>query len=173
LIATPTPFISISQSYSDYPCLVMNTDTMALSEYTNYDFIAFAKFGDIQLSLHHDGSIYVLGGDTDAGNDIDAVVETGMDDMGSAKSKRLLSVTVGLRSDGEMQYRPHRFNEYGEYVTIESTDEEVIETRKLRAEKTKLSRVFGIEMSNVDGSDFSIDSMELDVRLSPRRSGGA
>jgi hypothetical protein len=96
-----------------------------------------------------------------------------MDDFGISKSKRLIGMTVGIRSDGEMQYRPHRFNEYGEYIPIETTEEETIETRKLKTEKTKLSRVIGIEMSNVDGSDFSVDSMELDVRLSPRRSGGS
>ena len=156
-----------------FPCIVMNTDTMAVSEYSNYEFTSFANFGGMTLALHRNGNIYQLGGDTDAGSEIDAAFETGMDDMGSQKTKRLLALTVGLRSDGETQYRAHRFNEYGEYISIDSTEEETIETRKLQSEKTKLSRVIGIEMSNVDGSDFAVDSMELDVRLSPRRSGGS
>jgi hypothetical protein len=154
-------------------CIAVNTDTMMISEYSNYDFTGFAELNGVHLALNKNGNIYELGGETDAGTDIDAVFETGMDDFGISKSKRLIGMTVGIRSDGEMQYRPHRFNEYGEYVPIETTEEETIETRKLKTEKTKLSRVIGIEMSNVDGSDFSIDSMELDVRLSPRRSGGS
>lgn len=158
---------------TNWPCIVLNTDTMALSEYTNYDFVSFANFNGITLALHRNGNIYQLGGDTDNGSEIDAVVETGMDDMGIGKSKRLLGLTVGLRSNGETQYRQHRFNDYGEYISIDSTEEETIETRKLPSEKTKLSRVYGIEFSNVDGSDFSVDSMELDLRMSPRRSGGS
>lgn len=158
---------------TSWPCVVMNTDTMALTEYTNYDFVSFAKINDAQLALHNNGSIYVIGGDTDAGADIVATVETGMDDMGASETKRLLGVTVGLRSDGDTQYRAHRFDEYGEYVSIESTGDKTIETRKIKSEKTKLSRVFGIEFSNVDGAYFSVDSLDLDIRLSPRRSGGA
>jgi hypothetical protein len=151
----------------------MNTDTTALSEYTNYDFVSFANFNGKTLALHLNGSIYSLEGNMDVAAEINAKFETGMDDMGSGKTKRLLGLTVGLRSDGETQYRQHRFDDYGEYISIDSTQEETIETRKLPSEKTKLSRVYGIEFSNVDGSDFSVDSMELDIRLSPRRSGGS
>ena len=167
------PELEFKELSLSWPCVVMNTDTMAVSEYSNYDFVSFANFNGMTIALHRDGNIYQLGGDSDNGSEIDAVFETGMDDMGTGKSKRLLGLTVGLRSDGETQYRQHRFNDYGEYISIDSTEEETIETRKLPSEKTQLSRVYGIEFSNVDGSDFSVDSMELDVRLSPRRSGGA
>lgn len=153
--------------------MVINTDTKAVSEYTNYDFIGFANINGVYLALHRNGSIYSLGGDTDAGTDIDAVFETGLDDMGNMTPKRLMGMEIGVRSDGELEYRPKRWNEYGKSVTIPSTNDEVVETRKLATQKSFLSRVFGIEVSNTDGADFSVDSIVLYPQSTVRRSGGA
>lgn len=173
-ILIPIPIIKGSELYDALVCLVMGLDAgMPLTEYTNYDFTGFAKLGETYLALSRDGNIYRLGGDTDITESIDAVFETGQDDMGTTHSKRLMGLVAGLKSDGELQYRANRVDGYGEYISIETTESDVIETRKIRSEKVPLSRTIGIEFSNVDGADFMVDSLELDVRLSPRRSGGS
>lgn len=170
----PTPFITATELHNAIVCLVMGLDAgMPLSEYTNYDFTGFAKLGETYLALSKDGNIYRLGGDTDITESIDAIVETGQDPCGSMQSKRLLSAVVGISSNGSMQYRAHRYDGYGEYIGFETTENSVMETRKLPTEKLHLSRTIGIELSNVDGADFTVDSLELDVRISPRRSGGS
>ena len=84
-----------------------------------------------------------------------------------------MSLVVGLRANGDLQYRASRWDGYGNYVSIPSTRKEVIETRKLPTEKMKMSRTFGIEVSTVEGADFSIDSLELFTQSVPRRSGGS
>lgn len=174
VILVPAPIIQGSELYDALVCLVMGLDVgMPLSEYTNYDFVGFARLGGMYLALSKDGHIYRLGGDTDITESVDAVIETGQDDLGVSNSKRLMGLVAGLKSDGAMQYRAHRWNEYGEYIEIETTESDVIETRKISSEKVPLSRTIGLEFSNVDGADFSIDSIEMDIRLSPRRSGGS
>jgi hypothetical protein len=172
LLSAPTPVVSFREFIEAWRCLVMNTDNMALSHYQGYDFIGFAKIGRTYLGLNKDGNIYALAGDTDNGNDIDAVFETGHDDFGSDRDKKLCGLVVGLRSGGEMQYRPNRDDGYGALFSVESTGLSRIETRRIDAEKTEASRAFGIELSNVDGSDFSVHNLELIVNNTVRRSGG-
>jgi hypothetical protein len=172
-LTSPSPTILFGFGITDWPCLVINTDTMLLSKYDNYDFVSFAKLGDTFLALHSDGNIYELGGDTDAGTAIDATFETGQDDMGESKAKRLIGLVAGLRSDGELSYRANRGNlGYGVSVTIPSTSDTLSETVKLETEKLPLSRTIGIEISNVEGSDFSVDHLELVTRVAARRFGG-
>lgn len=162
-----------SELLSDLSCIVINTNNTAISEYSNYNFISFACINNKYLALGRDGNIYQIeNGDYDVTDNINAIMETGLDDVGTAKSKRIINLTAALQTTGDIQYRINTFNGYGNEELINSNYKKTFETRKLKTEKFKLSRVFGIEISNLDSNFFLLDSLEFLVRVVPRRSGG-
>ena len=177
VFAVITPAVELSISTSTYtasywPCLVLNTDVMLLSEYNNYNFNALASFGADYLALGADGNIYSLGGNLDSSSNIASLVQTGDDDFGTSNKKRVLDVVLGLRANGSLNCSVVRDQSPGSTVTVVTTNTTNIETRKVKTEKTKMSRTFSAAMSNIDSAWFSLDSVEMDVREVARRSGG-
>ena len=170
-LAVPVPEILLVESYGSWKCLVLNTDTMALSEYSNFDFVGFAKLGSITLALDRNGSVYSLGGSDDAGVDIAAEFETGLDDMKTSKSKRLMRVDFGIKSDGDGTYKSRHWDGYGIEKVVETTDNQYVESKKVKADKMRRSRVLGINYENTNGADFLVDSIELYIKFCTKRRG--
>ena len=146
---------------------VMNTKTKGISEYTNYNFNSMSE----GLAANSTG-IYALTGDDDAGTNIDALIKTGLMDFGSNYEKQVPYAYIGLSKSGEMvlktivDYRGKR-KEYQYTVTprvIEATD-----TIRVPMGKGVKSRYWQFELSNENGSDFELDSLELIPLVLKRR----
>jgi hypothetical protein len=162
------PTISFAQLSDLIGGIVINTDNFLLSEYSNYNFDSFAMLGDLQLAIK-DGNIYLLGGGTDAGEAIESSFITGDDDLGHTIPKRMKALLVGISSDGDMQYQQNRDTGLGEIFTIHTDGTNFLGSRRVGAEKIKLSRTISIAMSNIDGADFTVDSIEVPYYFSPVR----
>lgn len=85
-----------------YEAWVMNTQTSAMSRYTSLPFNSAAVIGGRVIGLG-DGGFFELGGTTDAGKPIKALMKSGHLTLQSDNIKRLDDMTVGYTSTGTLQ----------------------------------------------------------------------
>lgn len=143
---------------------VMNVDGQnPVSQYTEYNFNSFCKVGTTYFGASDQG-LYTLGGDTDDGEDINSSVKTMMLDFGVPYMKRIESAYVGYKADGKLLLKI-RSVDNGQLV------ENWYEGAGLTADAPRegycpvgrgmRSRYWQVELTNVDGSDFELDKLEL------------
>jgi hypothetical protein len=148
--------------------LAINVENDALSEYTNFVFNSFADFQGHILAAGDNG-IFELTGDMDNETDIDSVIRTNMTDGGVTYLKRPEDVYIGATSDDELQANVIvDGNVKHEGVAITGRSENV-ETRKTKIGKGAKSLFWAVEVENISGCNFSIDSIELVLKPVERK----
>ncbi len=153
------------QTYSGW---VMNTKNFAVTEYQNFPFNSFCKIGSAYLGASSAG-LYVLEGADDAGTNIDATFSLGITDFGSDKLKELDSIYLGFKLNGDMLLKT--ISEDGvERVYTVTGDTTKLHTKRVHPLAKGLRAMYWqLEMSNVDGVDFELDTVEfMPVVLSRR-----
>ena len=151
-----------------YTGWVMNTKNFAVTEYQNFPFNSFCKIGSAYLGANSEG-LYVLEGADDAGTNIDATFSLGITDFGSDKLKELDSIYLGFKLNGDMLLKT--ISEDGvERVYTVTGDTTKLHTRRVHPLAKGLRAMYWqLEMSNVDGVDFELDTVEfMPVVLSRR-----
>lgn len=81
----------------------VNLDTEASSQYDNYGFNSL--FTDEQTGIDYgitDDGIYSIDSDTDSGEDIEFLIDTGRTNYGSRKQKKSYAVYIGASSTGDV-----------------------------------------------------------------------
>jgi hypothetical protein len=149
--------------------IVMNTETAALSHYTNYELNSMCEFNGVYLGAGPDGIFILDSGDTDDDTNIDALISTGDLDFGSEYAKRLTDLYIGMRSDGDMTLRIS--TDEGDPVEYTVSTFEVATLRQRRAKTAKGARgkYWRFELENTDGCDFELDSMNAATVSTARR----
>jgi hypothetical protein len=141
----------------------MNVENAKVTQYTNFDSLAMARIGGVYLSIAKDG-IYLMDGDTDNGNVIDARVRFGADDMGSDNLKRVQYSYVG--SKGTVGLRMLTDSD-GETIVYDATHQgNGIGTRRIKLGKGAKSRYWQPEIT---GNCFELDSISLEAEVLSRR----
>lgn len=137
---------------------VLNSETAAASAYANYGFTSFARMGDDVFGVRADG-IYKLGGASDDGSPINAVVAFGSIDFGTSELKGVSNVYVGTASGGAL---------YVKVITVQGTY--TYRGRRvdgaMRAQRFDLGRglrasYYEFELYTTGGEDFDLDSVEF------------
>ena len=149
-------------------CLVFNTNTNAMTEYDNFPFNSFCTFNGKQLGACSSG-IMLLEGDSDAGVDIEAAFNFGVNDFGIPNLKRFSSdIYASIKGDGEYSIKVTSDNgDPYDYPLSGSGDR--THTLKAKVGKGQKGRYFEIEFSNIGGSDFKLQDIVFDVEASKRR----
>ena len=137
---------------------VLNAETMGATRYEGFEFNSYAKIGNSYYGCAADG-LYLLEGDTDAGDPVRAMVSFGKQDFGTTTLKRISNAYVGLRSDGKLFLK----------VTVEGSDylyaaRDYDENRKVQRfdiGKGLCANYIEFELYNEDGDDFELASVEF------------
>lgn len=153
------------------PALVMNTETSALSHYTNFGFESLVQLPDGRVLAAGPAGLFLLGGNTDSGVPINASITTGFMEFKTAQTKRLESMYFGYTSGGQTSVRV----EVAEPVPRQHTY--LLETRPVGGPKTTRVRfgkgLFGrywrLTFQNTAGSAFEVHDMSTDMAASARR----
>lgn len=146
----------------------MNTETSAANWHTNFMFDSIAQYGNTVLAVAPDG-VYVLEGDTDNTTAIPATVKTGFMDFDDHKVKRFGGIFFGLRGSSlRLSLEPFGAISPSEYdmpakTTVSPGSNRIVPGKGL------VSRYWRMTFKNVDGGDFDIDNIELDVASSTQR----
>jgi hypothetical protein len=89
---------------------VVNLDTHASSQYDDYGFVSFFNDNGKSYGIAADG-IYELTGTTDAGNPINALIDFGKSDYGTAQKKHVPNFYLGCGSTGLMSMQVQADNQ--------------------------------------------------------------
>jgi len=147
----------------------LNPMNRAHAEYTNFAFNSFCEFNGAFLGLDSIG-IYTLTGEDDAGTPIDSSLRFGPVDEDSSKQKRVDSVYLNLRHDGEINVLM-KYDEMEEDVSVIDHDPTIdpvgIYTRRAKFSRGARGRNLQVGIENVSGADFEIvDLLVVTVPLS-------
>lgn len=146
-----------------HKAVVMNLKTFAVSEYKNFNFDSVVYFNGQFLGINEQG-VFILEGDDDLGQYIQARVKSGTQDFGKTaisipqeawlafrSDKRENALQLDIRVDEKTDLYPGRFGGNG---------------KKLREHRTKLgrgvkARFFTWDLKNVSGSWFNMESLRI------------
>ena len=147
-----------------YTGIVMNTTNFGNTEYQDYSFGSLGQFNKKYFGTKEDG-IYLLEGDKDGAADIDAVAKTGLTRFKSMYNKRVPEAFLGLRSDGVLVLKTHTTN-YTDGTVTERYNTIVQSSPSMGVKRIKMSKgvkavYWQFELVNVDGADFTMDTMEM------------
>ena len=150
--------------------LCVNRRNSSITQFSNYPYSSYANFNGQILATGEDGIYQVDTGNDDAGDNIYAAVEMPLSDFGSTSQKRLRRVHLGGEfAGGEMTVTTENRegNTRNYTATSPSGDESNIYADIGRDGK---GRYWKEIISNIDGNDFSIDTVSVVVvPLSTRR----
>lgn len=157
----------LKSSSTEFKSYALNTKNNALTEYENYNFNSFCVFQGKSIGASSSG-LMILEGASDNGTDIDASLNVGITDFRLANLKKITDVYLSVKGNGNLTLT----------VTTDdgvSTDYNVItintrtKTSKANIGKGKKGRYWELAISNVDGSDFELHDINLNVELLGRK----
>lgn len=170
-IATANLLLPVLELYSSlredlvnvFSTYAINLDNYKVGEYTDFETLAMVKIDGEYIAITPDG-VYLMGGETDNGNVIDARVRFGADDMGSDNLKRLQYAYVGARGYAEMKMLVDGDKTTAQYDVSHSGDG--LRTTRIKMGKGTKSRYWQPE---IQGNNFEIDSISLEAEILSRK----
>jgi hypothetical protein len=144
-----------------------NLNTEAPSFYEQFKFNSFAQVGRDYYGMNEDG-IHILTGDTDAGEDINAVMTTGLTDFDDSTLKTVPVIYASARSHKEMLLTA-RVDNYPDYsYTFIGKPAELAPVRvKLGRGLKGLN--WQLEVANKDGAYIEIDALDVPTVSTSRK----
>jgi hypothetical protein len=125
------------------------------------------RFGDKHLGACS-GGIFELDGDDDNGIDIEAFFEPIITDFGISNPKKVRFVFLGYESDGDLllTLAADERNEQSHTVDSLKTGQQ---ERRVPANRNMEGRYIMVRVSNVAGSDFGLDSIDVALTAMPHK----
>lgn len=147
---------------TQYTAWVLHGDTRSFTSYSNFPFNSFCE-----LAGHYYGAtdtgLYLLEGDDDAGEPIEARVRGGLSDMGTGRLKRMQALYLGYRADGPLMLKVVTTSDEGEkredWYQLDAQPASVVREGRIKIGKGLKSRYWGFEIANVAGGDFALDEL--------------
>lgn len=153
--------------------MMLNTINAALSEYERFEFSSFCEHKGSYYATGPDGLVKVDVRDDDFdGTDylpIEAVVSTGDLDFGSEMQKRIADFYIAMRAAGDLKLNiATDENDPVEY-TLSPYAVDTLKQRRVITAKGARGKYWRFELSNTDGCDFEVDTMNVAVTQVTRR----
>lgn len=157
---------SFNTPEGQYTGWVMNTSSYAVTEYDNYPFNSFAKINGKYYGAN-DSGLYLLDGEDDAGIPIQARVKLGATNFGVSMLKRLDSVYLGFRTDGEVVLKVVTEQNIERWYKVSGTTEKLHRRRVHPLAKGHKAVWWEFELENIAGADFEVSEIEfVPIKLS-------
>ena len=154
-------FVSPSGSVTTW---AVNTNTGAVTEYTNYDFNSFAQLGRRYLGASSTG-LYVLDGDTDAGTSIISKLKSGLIQFTGSRFTGFQAAYIGMRGGGDVLLKLVTGDGLERVYRVTTND---MRTTKVLMGKGIRARYFSFELETT-GQDFDLDTVEFAPIMAQRR----
>lgn len=147
--------------------LSTNVASGGVSRYAQFDFDGFCRVGMTSYGIRPDG-LYRIGGSDDNGSAIGTRADFSAEDFGTAQSKRVGNIFMGLSTDGQVYVRTVLDDEK-EYVYRAYQRKE----NEYRADfgRGSKSRLWRLRLEIVDGTHNELDNVEWVTSPTGRRSG--
>lgn len=153
-----------------HPAVAMQIENQTLTTYTNFVYNSFANFNGRMLAASGTG-LSELVGDTDNGLPIEAEVSFGTTDFGSSYMKVIDRLFVGYRANKALVLGVSLDdNKSFWYSAPDSTDG--LMSQRVKLGRGLMARYWRFALTNVDGADFSIDTVDVHSAQTGRRVNG-
>jgi len=143
----------------------MSLRRLAVSQYGNFNFDGLVEMNGVPLAFDKDG-IYVLEGDDDDGQPIQALLEF-MTDMGSERQKRLRSCYLGCEADGDLRLVLR--NDEGNVREYMFTHKPMQHSARVAVGRSGRGRYWTFAIENIDGCYFCVDTVDAVVTVMRRK----
>jgi len=158
----------------DYLGLCLQLERSALSQYANYNFNSMCKFNGAYLGANENGIFVLDSGDLDGTSQIEAFFELLTSDWGIEHQKRIRSVYVGYETNGQIMVKAKDDDDnQREYILEPNHLDNKQHGAKLPGDRNGKGRYWMIRVENINGSDFSIDSIKVLPVILNRKPSGA
>lgn len=151
---------------------IVNSNTNAVSTYSNFNFNSFIQMGNKFYGVKS-GGIFELTGADDDGVQIDAAVKFGKSGLGGDQTslelaKRLPEIYLGISATGKMHLKVTASGNDRVYL-LSPVVGAPLHTCRLLLGKGVASRYWDLELVNVSGADFTLESITLRPEVTVRR----
>lgn len=157
---------------------VLNPETGAVSTHTNWPIVGIAQVGDLQYAVGPEG-LYLLDGDTDDGDTIDAVIDLPGLEFGQPNKeggltaederKRVKQLWLDCESDTPMRAEVRSYDQAlsHHYTAIRPLNQ--TGNMLITVGKGLKSKWWGLSIRNTLGGDFRLTAASADVMTTDRR----
>ena len=147
---------------------VMNINNNALTEYNNFEFDNILQIGDIYYGVKSDG-LYLLNNDTDDTVNISASFETMPSDFGNIQLKNMSYSYVTARTDSLFTMQSAYDEQYSTIYNSANMYRSTPYNWRVQLGRGLKAIYWGTKVSNVNGSDFQIQSINNHINVLRRR----
>lgn len=140
---------------------VVNMETGASGQYDNYGFTDF--FTDPDTGKNYgiaDDGIYLLEGDDDNGADINALIDGGKSDLGTASKKKIINVYAGVSSSGKMLLKVNADGQ--EYIYEARSSSTDMKNHRFDIGKGLSGNYYNLVSMNQNGDDFDLETIHFE-----------
>ena len=142
--------------------LCLNLKGNQLSQWANYDFNSMAKIGDHYVGAGENGLCILNSGDFDQGQPIEAFFELATSDFGIPEQKRIRAMYFGYESDGNLMVTVKDDDGTERSFSLSPNHTANLQHgAKVNGARDGKGRYWMVRVDNVNGSDFSVDSIQV------------
>lgn len=144
------------------------------SQYAGYDFNSMCRFGDVFLGAGDDGIAVLDSGHLDGTEQIEAFFELPTSDFGSDHQKRLRAAYLGCETNGQMMFSVKDDDDNERHYLVDPNHSgNQQHTIKVPLGRNGKGRYWMVRIENINGADFSVDSIALVPIILNRKPSGA
>lgn len=148
---------------------VLNLRKKGLTEYNNFAFNSYAEYRGTILAAGAAGILKLSTVNNDAGTAINAQVRTGAESFGTSYNKRVPRIYVGYSTDGAMQFSTITSQDGKRTYLLPHNGITKIQQRRVPVGRGPKSPYWQYECTNVAGSDFLLEHVQVYPEKSSRR----
>jgi hypothetical protein len=142
-----------------YRGIVINTKTMAVTEYQGFNFNSMAALGNVHFAANNNG-IYILRGNKQAGSMIESYLTTGLFDFGRKVKSTPRDIWLSMRADGQLILTV-KSDEGLEYQYEVTGLEDTFHEERVKLGKGIKGRYYSFKLQNVRGADFDLSKISV------------
>ena len=155
--------------------LALNLKNNAGSQFTNYNYTSFVKVGNLVLGANSQGLFSLDTNNSDNGKPITAFfkpIKTSLNNI-RIKTIRSIFVTGEFYGDAKLRISFDDDNRCKKYESVNTLDKEEEQTIKFFGTRFQRGSIFELTFSNINGSDFSVDSITCLISILRNRPVGS
>lgn len=144
--------------------LRMNTRNLAITQFTNYDFNSFCVFNGKLYAASATGIYELDSAQKDGTSAISAFFEFYVGDIGAINLKRIRALHFAGEMNGSMEVTVEEDDDTATSKTYDITTAKTSNEQhgiRVFVDRTHKGRFWKLTVSNVNGSDFSVDSVHV------------
>lgn len=166
-------YVTLRTGNLDFSGWVLNCDLQAITEYRNAQFESIAMFKGRTYAAG-EGGIFLLEGDDDAGENIDAWFTPFLTDFGTHRFKRMPDAWIGADNAGNLYVKvltrdPATGAPLEDWYRVEDKQGAGVEPGRVQVGRGLKSTFWGLTVANVSGGDFRVEDIVLRPVILDRR----